>query len=503
MAHSIFRRLLCCHCCLNLINRTQITLINADLANMNTLHPTPYTLHPTHHIHLVGIGGTGISAIAWVLLGLGYKVSGSDMNGNSSTTSLNKAGATVYIGHKAGQEAGADVLVISSAIPATNPEVVAAKAVGIPVLKRADFLGQLMADKWGIGVAGTHGKTTTTGMIAHVLLAADEDPSIIVGSVLPGLGRNGRAGQGQAFVIEADEYDHMFLGLKPRAAVITNLEHDHPDFFKTKEDYVSAFEQFVGLLPAGGNLVACVDDKGVHELLETLDQPDINIKTYGTDQGHYRAMNLKPNALGGTDFVVMQGEQLVGLARLRVPGRHNVQNALAAIIVALDLGLDFETIQIYLASFAGMSRRFQIVGEVSDVTIVDDYAHHPTEIQATLSAVRERYPGRRVWAVWQPHTYTRTKLMLNEFATSFRNADRVIALDIYRSRERDTLGVTAGQVVEQMQHADARHIPRRDMAAGYVLDRIRPGDVVLTLGAGDGDMVGQWILDGLKEKEKK
>lgn len=443
-----------------------------------------------------------MSAIAWVLLGRGFTVSGSDMNGNQSTTRLDAAGATVFVGHKAGQEAGADVLVISSAIPATNPEVVAATANAIPVLKRADFLGQLMADQWGIGVAGTHGKTTTTGMLAHILLGAGEDPSLIVGGVLPGLGRNGRAGQGRAFVIEADEYDHMFLGLRPRTAVVTNLEHDHPDMFKTKGEYVMAFRRFVDLLPAGGKLVACADDVGVQDLLGTLTRPDITIHTYGTTSGSYQALNIRPNAQGGSDFVVMHGDELVGLARLRVPGRHNVQNALAAIIVALDLGLSFETIQAQLVSFGGMSRRFQIVGEVSNVTIVDDYAHHPTEIQATLSAVRERYPGRRVWAVWQPHTYTRTKLLLNEFAMSFHNADRVIALDIYRSRERDTLGIDTGQVVEQMQHNSARHIPQREVAAGYVLDRIRPGDVILTLGAGDGDMVGQWILDGLKERER-
>jgi UDP-N-acetylmuramate--alanine ligase len=386
-------------------------------------------------------------------------------------------------------------------------------ARGVPVLKRADFLGHLMAQDIGIAVAGTHGKTTTTGMIAQILIEAELDPTVILGGALPSLGSNGRSGHGGYFVIEADEYDHMFLGLKPEVAVITNLEHDHPDMFPTADAYQAAFADFVRLLPVDGRLIACTDDPGVRRLLAELDLPGVEVTTYSAavmDTGQspapdapaaeFEAVNLRPNQLGGVDFIVQQEGQLVGLARLRVPGVHNVRNALAATIVGLDAGVDFDQIRQSLAAFGGVGRRFQVSGEIGDVTVIDDYAHHPTEIRMTLAAARQRYPGRRLWAVWQPHTYSRTKLLLDEFAASFADADRVVALAIYRSRETDTLGVDTSQVVAAMEHPAAVHIPERADAAAYILDRIRPGDVVLTLGAGDGDMVGQWVLDGLRER---
>lgn len=465
-----------------------------------------FVLRPGMHLHLVGIGGAGISAIARVLLGRGFVVSGSDVQMNALTAVLQSEGAMVFMGHVAEHIVGAEALVISSAVPESNPEVVAAQQAGLPILKRADLLGHLMADDRGIAVAGSHGKTTTTGMIAQILLDGGLDPTVIVGGVLPALGGNGRFGQGGFFVIEADEYDYMFLGLRPEVAVLTNIEYDHPDIFPTPEQYGAAFAKFVKLLPANGRFIACVDDPGVRDLLAGLTLPDVQTTTFSAAENgrareaHFQALDLRPNPLGGMDFVVQQDERLVGLARLRVPGVHNVRNALAAIIVGLDAGIDFNNIRQSLAEFGGVGRRFQVQGEVGQVTVIDDYAHHPTEIRVTLAAARQRFPGRRIWAVWQPHTFSRTKLYLQEFAASFAEADRVVALDIYRSRETDTLGMDTAVIIQAMSHPHAIHIPRREDAAAYILDRVLPDDVILTLGAGDGHEVGEWILEGLKKK---
>jgi len=449
-----------------------------------------FTLQPNMHIHLIGIGGSGISAIARVLLGRGCVVSGSDEQSNEITAALQADGATIYQGHNASNISGAQLVIISSAIPEENPELQAARTANIPVMKRSDFLGHLMADRIGIAVAGTHGKTTTTGMLAHILMEAELDPTVIVGGILPSLGTNGRYGEGDYFLVEADEYDRMFLGLRPEVAIISNIEHDHPDIFPNEDDYRDAFEKFAQLLPDGGHLVACATDVETAALLQKLQLSGVEISTYalGVNAGEqpkadYLALDLRPNQLGGTDFLVETEGEMVGLARLRVPGDHNVLNALAAIIVAVDLGIDFNVIRAALGSFSGVNRRFELIGEVGNVTIIDDYAHHPTEIGVTLQAARQRYPGRRLWAVWQPHTFSRTKLLLDKFATCFTEADRVVALDIYRSRETDSLGLDTAVVLEAMNHPAAIHIPNLDDAAKYILDRVRPHDVVLTLGA--------------------
>lgn len=465
-----------------------------------------FTLRSGMKLHLVGIGGAGISAIARVLLGRGFVVSGSDREENDQTTSLRQAGATVSVGHQASNINGAEALIISSAIPADNPEVEAARKLGIPLFKRSEFLGYLMADSVGIAIAGTHGKTTTTGMVAQVMVDAGLDPTVILGGILPEWGANGRAGQGNYFIVEADEYDHMFLGLCPTFAIITNIEHDHPDIFPTPGAYFDDFRQFAALLPDGGRLIVCGQDAGVSQLLGSLDLPGIGISTYGLKKKadkqsfDFQAMDCRLNQLGGTDFLVTSFGQTIGLVRLRVPGEHNVLNALAALIIGLDLEIDFSQICRSLADFGGVGRRFQITGEVGGVTVIDDYAHHPTEIKATLSAARQRYPQRRIWAVWQPHTFSRTKLMLTNFAGSFEDADRVIALDIYRSRETDTLGISTADVVDLMNHPNVAHIPRIKDAVDYLLDRIFPDDVVLTLGAGDGNLVGENLLMALKER---
>lgn len=462
---------------------------------------TPVMLQPGLHIHLVGIAGVGMSAIARVLLGRGYRVSGSDMNLNALSAELASLGATIYGDHAAAHIAGADLLVYSSAVNSLNPEVAAARQSGIPVLKRADLLGELMAGSYGMAVAGTHGKTTTTAMIAQILTEAGLDPTVILGGVLPALGSNAHVGQSRYFLIEADEYDRMFLGLRPEVAVITNVDHDHPDIYPTAAEYQAAFVTFAQLLPPGGRLFVCADDPGALAVTTAARLTDIAVMTYGLGhQAQLRAVDLRSNPLGGHDFVVLEGEHTIGLVRLRVPGLHNVRNALAAIGVALDAGIAFSAIQPVLVAFGGVDRRFEQVDTAAGVTVVDDYAHHPTEVRATLAAARQRFGGRRLWAVWQPHTFSRTLALLDEFKTCFADADRVIILDVYHSREQDTLGLEMGQVAADMPHAYVRHIGRIPDAASYILDRLYPDDVVITLSAGNGNAVGQLILDALKER---
>jgi len=457
-------------------------------------------LTPESHIHLVGIGGSGLSAIAWVLIGRGYKISGSDKQPNEQTAGLAKAGAIIYRGHDQSQIKGADILLASSAIPDENPEIQAANVLGIPVFKREKFLKLLLKDCHTIAVAGTHGKTTTTGMVAQILIKAGLDPSVIVGGVLPILGRNGLAGDGDYFVIEADEYDGMFLGLAPHIAIITNVEYDHPDQFPTVDVYRKAFLKFIETINHDGGLYICIDDEDAALMAEEAGKTVGNVVRYGLAQSEIQALDLRQNQLGGTDFLVQENSKLIGLARLRVPGIHNVQNALAATAVALQLGVDFHTIQMALAEFGGIGRRFQVIGEISDVSIIDDYAHHPTEIRTTLAAARQRFPGRRLWAVWQPHTYSRTKQLLTSFSSSFADADKVIVLDIFASRETDTLGINAEDVAAHVKHANVQHVGGVDESAAYILERVRPGDVVVTLTAGDGNRVGQLILVGLRKR---
>jgi len=460
-------------------------------------------------VHFIGIGGSGLSAIARLLLERGDIVTGSDRVLSPFAAELQKAGATVYIGHHPRNITGADWVIRSSAISDDNPEVKAALLAKIPVYKRADFLGQLMADKVGITVAGTHGKTTTTAMIAWALTELNRDPSFIVGSTLNNLRVNAHAGKGNAFVIEADEYDRMFLGLKPRIEVITNLEHDHPDIYPTFEDMYAAFEAFVDLLPADGTLIVCADDSGAAALINHARKDGKAVVGY-TVQGEMtinsptwiQARALKPNPMGGFSFDVasnLTGSLSSVKVDLQIPGVHNVRNALAVLAVIELLGLSSQKAAEALAKFSGTGRRFELRGEVAGVTVIDDYAHHPTEITATLAAARARYPGRRILAVWQPHTYSRTQTLFTEFSRAFKDADEVIVSEVYASREPKQ-DFTSAEIVSAMPHASARYIGSLKEISHYLIEQLQSGDVLLVLSAGDADQISTDVLAGLQER---
>jgi len=462
------------------------------------------------HVHFIGIGGSGLSAIARLLLESGYKVSGSDRALTPFADEVRHAGAAVYIGHHPRNIAGADEVVVSSAIGTDNPEVQAAKQSKIPVYKRADFLGQLMEDKKGIAIAGTHGKTTTTAMTAWVLHELGRDPSFIVGGVVNDLGVNAHAGKGNAFVIEADEYDNMFLGLKPQIAVVTSLEHDHPDMFPTLEAMYASFEKFVDLLPEDGTLIVNSEDAGAGALVPHARQRGINhigyyIQNEMTISSPYWVMGreVKVNKRGGFDFVVSSNLGGTGMesaeASLQVPGRHNVRNALAVFTIADVLGLPREGVAKALGKFTGTGRRFQLRGEANGISIFDDYAHHPTEIKATLEGARARYPDRRIWAVWQPHTYSRTQTLFLDFTRAFKDADEVIVTEVYAAREPKQ-DFTSAEIVSAMPHMSARYIETMPEVTSHLLRNLKTGDVVIVMSAGDADQISNELVKAFQER---
>ncbi len=371
----------------------------------------------------------------------------------------------------------------------------AARQLKIPVLRRDEFWGDLMRGQRTIAVAGTHGKTTTTGLIAAILDHAGKSPSFIVGGELVDFGTNARAGQGEYFVVEADEYRLAFLGLRPEIAVVTNLEHDHPDQFQTAAAMGEAFQTFVDQVE--GTLILCADDAGTLKLAS----PGRQRITYGlADEAEWRAEEVRPNGAGGSDFLALHGEEVLGLVRTRLPGEHNVINALGALAAADAAGVSFTKAREALVEYHGAARRFQVLGEQAGVIVVDDYAHHPTEIRATLQAARERYPEKFLVAVFQPHTYSRTKRFLPQLAGAFDQADRVIVTDIYASREAPDPNVSAEQVVDMIDHVQAEHIGGLEQAAERLLEDVQEESVVITLSAGDGNQVGVLLLEGLDQK---
>ncbi len=463
-------------------------------------------LSPGQHVHIIGIGGFGMSAIARVLLGRGYTVSGSDLHANDLTRALSAAGATIYQGHDPAHISGAEVVVATSAVPEHHPEIAAARAAGIPVLRRRDMLGELMAGQIGIAVAGTHGKTTTTALLTHALIRAGLDPTYIVGGVMRNTGTNAGVGRGPHFVIEADEYDRMFLGLRPQIAVITNIEHDHPDCYPTLDEMRAAFAQFAALLPPDGLLVVCADDAEAHALGAACRTTGLPVAFYGLttrveEEAFWHADDLAPDAEGGMTFTVWHGADRLGRVRLTLSGRHNVLNALAVIAVTQWLGVPFDTIAAALSSFLGTGRRTEVMGQAAGVTVISDYAHHPTEVRVTLEALRARPGVRDLWAVWQPHTYGRMRALADEFATAFAAADHVLVTDVYSVREAITPGLDAAGMAGRIAgagHPDVRYTGALQATADELAACVQPGDVVVVLSAGDGPLVGQRLLDALR-----
>ncbi len=466
------------------------------------------------HVHLIGIGGSGLSAVARYLLESGYQVSGSDRELSPLAKRLKASGAEVYLGHRAAHVMGADVVVRSSAIPEDNVEVRAALDAGIPVLKRADFLGRLMDGYRGIAVAGTHGKTTTTAMIAWMLTAMGEDPSFLIGGVSENLGTNARSGSGDYFVIEADEYDYMFLGLQPEFAIITNVEHDHPDCFPTYEDFFGAFVAFAERLAPDGVLLACGDDRGAARLRAEVENRRLRALSYsfgdwvGSKDPEYLGRDLQLVGNGCFRFSAFREGIPLADVNLDVPGKHNAYNALAALALADLLGLNLAAAAAALGSYHGAGRRFELRGEAGGVTVIDDYAHHPTEVRATLAAARSCYPDRRLWVVWQPHTYSRTRLFASQFADSFKNADVILVTEIYAAREADTGDFSSRQVAALInarlnEQAEVHFVPELVEVTGILLSRLERGDVLIVLSAGDADQIGGQVLAALAKEENQ
>ena len=450
------------------------------------------------HVHMVGIGGIGMSSIAEVLLARGYEVSGSDLQRSDVTLNLERLGATVHEGHAAEHITDADVVVYSSAVkPGENPETVEAQRRLIPIIKRAEMLGELMRMKYGIGVAGTHGKTTTTTMVGLVTKESGFDPTIIVGGKVAVFGSNAVSGEGDLIIIEADEYDRTFLKLTPALAVITNIEADHLDIYEDLEDIKEAFVEFANTVPFFGAAILCLDDLNARSIVGEIHR---RVITYGTSrQATVRAESVEQVG-ASTKFDVYRGAERLGGVALHAPGLHNVRNALAAIAVGLELDVPFESISEALVKYTGVDRRFQVKGEAKGILVVDDYAHHPTEIAATLEAAARGWPERRIVAVFQPHLYSRTQDLADDFARAFYDADVLVLTDIYGAREEPREGVDGMLLVDLARrygHRDVHYVADKAELATYLTALTTSGDLVVTMGAGDIWRFGEAFLDQL------
>jgi UDP-N-acetylmuramate--alanine ligase len=452
-------------------------------------------------VHFVGIGGIGMSGIAEVLLNLGYKVSGSDLKTSPITHRLATLGAQIFEAHSAENVAAAEVVITSSAIAADNPEVAQARTLHIPVIPRAEMLAELMRLKYGIAIAGMHGKTTTTSMVATVLASAGLDPTVVVGGRVDAMGSNARLGKSQYLVAEADESDRSFLMLSPILAVVTNIDREHMDCYGNMRNVKRAFMDFMDRVPFYGMVVLCNDDAHLRRLLPQVRRRTV---TYGTRRGSDFHIKLGERTTMAADnqplsnFRVAFKNQELGEFRLHVPGAHNILNAAAAIAVGIGLDLSPDQIRDALANFRGVDRRFQLRGKAAGVSVIDDYGHHPTEIRATLAAARQ-CGFKKIHVIFQPHRYTRTQDLMDQFATSFGDADTLVVLDIYAASEVPIEGVTSEVLVRKIQEAgrDARYIPAFDQAADAVSAAAQEGDMVLTLGAGSVSQLGPMILEKL------
>ena len=448
-------------------------------------------------IHFVGIGGIGMSGIAEVLHNLGYLVSGSDSRESETTRRLASLGVHVVIGHQAENLGEADVVVRSSAVGQENAEILAALQRLVPVIQRAEMLAELMRMKYGVAVAGTHGKTTTTSMVATVLARGGLDPTMVIGGRLNALGSNAKLGRGDFLVAEADESDGSFLKLSPTIAVVTTIDAEHLDYYRDLAHIQDTFVEFINKVPFYGMAVLCLDQENIQALLPRVEKRYV---TYGLrSQADVLARDVEFAGMTSACRVFWKGE-LLGRLALNVPGLHNVYNALAAVVVGMDLDLRFEVIRDALADFTGVDRRFQVRGEAGGITVVDDYAHHPVEIKATLNAAKDGF-GRRVIAVFQPHRYSRTQALLGDFSTAFYQADRLFVTEIYPAGEAPIPGVSGRQIADGVAghgHRHVTYVADKSELAKAVLDQVAPGDMVLTLGAGDVWRVGEEILDRLR-----
>ncbi len=449
---------------------------------------------PSQRVHFIGIGGIGMSGIAEILLTMGYSVSGSDLRGSDVTERLAALGATIHVGHRAQNAAASDVIVTSSAVSASNPEVLEARIRRIPVIQRAEMLAELMRLKYGIAVAGMHGKTTTTSMIAAVLAGGNLDPTVVVGGRVDAMGSNARLGTSQYLVAEADESDRSFLKLSPILAVVTNLDREHMDCYASMEDVDAAFLQFMDALPFYGATTACIDNPRLRALVPRVRR---KVYTYGESPDADFRLNMLPRQPDcHSTFEVNLRGLLLGPFHLHVPGRHNVLNATAAIAVGVQLGIAVPEIIAGLGTFRGVDRRFQIKGTAAGITVVDDYGHHPTEILATLRAARD-CGYTRVHVLFQPHRYTRTRDLMAEFAGAFGDADSVQVLDIYAASEQPIPGVTGESLAKEIT-GNATYAPSIQAAIAAVTEVAQPGDAILTLGAGNVSQFAPMLLEALE-----
>lgn len=458
-------------------------------------------MQKTQHVHFIGIGGSGMNGIAIILLGMGYKVSGSDLKPSAVTERLAELGATCYIGHSGENLGNAELVVASTAIPPDNEELVAAKLRGLPVVHRSEMLAWLMKRQKGIAIAGAHGKTTTTSMVALVLEKNDIQPTIVIGGELTEIGGNAKLGRGEYLVAEADESDGSFLKLDPFIEVITNIEDDHLDYYKTMENILAAFREFLAKVPENGLAVVCLDDPRLRELLDDFNRP---YETYALEnpEADYMFKNIRLNGNVTAGDVYYQGAY-IGTLRLKVHGRHNLSNALAVVAVGRFIGLDFDAIASVLENFTGAGRRFQLTGEVNGIRVIDDYAHHPTEIKATLKAAVQVKTGRVV-SVFQPHRYSRTAILGERFGEAFADADIIIISDLYSAGEHPIEGISAETIISAIERHDGReviYLPTKTDIVNFLVPTVRPGDMVLTMGAGDIWNAGVELVARLKERQ--
>lgn len=451
-------------------------------------------------VHFIGIGGCGMSAIAKILIKKGYTVTGSDLKESMNTIRLKDMGAKIFIGHQAANVRGSDLTVISSAIPSGNPEIEESISTGIPTIKRADMLGWIMDQyKKRIAVAGTHGKTTTTSMLANMLTSCDKDPTFLIGGEANDVDGNARMGKSEYVVAEADESDGSFLTLNPNIAVITNIESDHMEHYGTFEKVIETFIDFSRIVPTDGIIFLGGNGKGSEQLKAALS--DRRIITYGlTNKRDYWADNIKFSERRSR-FDVYEHENKLAEVSLSVPGMQNVENALAAIAVGRYLGCDITGIGNGLQYFTGAKRRFQVIGQVKDILVIDDYGHHPTEVMKTLEAAKLGFPDKRIICIFQPHRYTRTQYFYEEFGKAFGNADVVILTEIYSAGEPPIEGISGKTVFDEVRkhNSDVTYIPKKEMIPKHIIEIAKPGDIVITMGAGDITNLGKEILNRLKE----